>query len=676
MQIVLSTSPHVRHPAVLQNDFVPNPTAMYSFAPVGLLALSAVLRADLNQEPKLFDLNQNIANGAIGLDRKFYRNAAERICEHAPDVLGFMTECDSYHHVLQIAEQVKRMRPQCQFVLGGPHASAVAKQTMQRRGFVDAVVLGEGELSFRDLISSYIQSSEDAIPGVIRRSASGEIQDGGLRPLAPALDDLPMPAYDMYQGTREEEIFVEVGRGCPFQCTFCSTAPFWKRRHRAKSPKRILEEIRLVQDLFQSRRVHFTHDLLTTDRHWVADLCNALIGAGTPVKWTCSARTDTVDRELLQLMAAAGCNAIYFGIESGSQRILREIQKDVPVSDSLAVLRLCGEYGITPNAGFIVGFPSEDRESMKDSFAAFEQALRLGTKPTHIFGFCPFAQSSLYGELNWMECHKHFLDIPIDETVDEANRMMIASDSDLFGAYFRPVIPAFGTLLYGVDEFSCIVEPAILPALELAQAWGGMAMVYEKWTEWIEAKNTFVGASPTRRFYGTPLRFCEFVVEGLRSIYPADHYILELAEVIRIGLDVAAKWPAAPPPSMATHRSLALPKLSEDITLDERLRLATPVATIRLTHDLTQLVLAGPENAREPESKPTCFMWHRSEDNRIQFSKIDEFLHSALQGLQKGPRPIGELMMDWVETDSYALDYDRIMKSLSEARTLNILETV
>jgi radical SAM superfamily enzyme YgiQ (UPF0313 family) len=673
MQIVLATSPHVRHPAVLQNDFVPNPAVMYSFAPVGLLALSAVLRKDLNIEPVLFDLNQNIVSGAIALNRNFYRTAADRICEHNPDVLGFMTECDSYHHVLQIAEQVKKMRPECRFILGGPHASAVARQTMERRSFVDAVVLGEGELSFRDLITSYLNGSAESTSGVIQRTADGQIQDGGQRALAPELDELPIPAYDMYHGSHEEEIFMEVGRGCPFQCTFCSTAPFWKRRHRVKSPARILEEIRLVQKLFHSRRVHFTHDLLTTDKHWVTSLCNALIQAGTPVKWTCSARTDTVDRNLLELMAASGCNAIYFGIESGSQRLLREIQKDVPIEKSLEVLHICRECGITPNAGFIVGFPSEDRASLTDTFTTFERALRLGAKPTHIFGFCPFAQSSLYQQLDSLECHKHFLDIPMDENLDKANRAMIAAEPELFRSYFRPVSPEFGTLLYGIDEFSCIVEPVLLPALEIARAWGGMVNVYEKWTEWIETKNILAGASPNRRFYGTPLRFCEFVSEALRSIYPADHYIVELAEVIRLGLDGAAKWPPASPTSMATHRSIAVPKLIE---LGDQLRLNAPVATVRLKHDLTELLAAGPENAREPEKRETYFMWHRSDDNRIQFSQIDEFLHSALQRLQEGPRPVAELMMEWAETDSRALDSDRLMKSLAEAKSLNILETV
>src|SRR5579864_729666 len=272
MQILLATSPHVRHAAVLQNDFRPNPTVMYSFAPVGLLSLASMLRKSGRKDPVLFDTNRAIVSGEIPLNNNFYRSAAERICEHNPDMLGFMTECDSYHHVLQIMEEVKSMRPSCYCVLGGPHASAVARKTMERHSHVDAIVSGEGEYSLVELVAACEEGHTEAIPGVLRRDSAGEILEGGPRPLASELDDLPAPAYDLYPGSPEEEIFVEVGRGCPFQCSFCSTAPFWQRKHRVKSPGRILQEIQVVQRLYQSKRVHFTHDLLTTDKRWVADL--------------------------------------------------------------------------------------------------------------------------------------------------------------------------------------------------------------------------------------------------------------------------------------------------------------------------------------------------------------------------------------------------------------------
>jgi radical SAM superfamily enzyme YgiQ (UPF0313 family) len=676
MEIVLATSPHVQHAKVLQNDFVPDPSSMYTFAPVGLLALSAVLRQDLSIEPTLFDLNRNIINGSIRLDEGFYRNAAERICEHKPDVLGFMTECDSYHHVLQIGSQVKEFLPQCRFVLGGPHASAVAKSTMERYAFVDAVAIGEGEHSFRDLILAYSNNSDQGVPGVLRRGTDGSIADAGVRPLVPSFEELPIPSYDLYQGNQEEEIFIEAGRGCPFKCTFCSTAPFWGRRHRVKSPTRILQEVRLVQSLFHSRRVHFTHDLLTTDRRWLVDLCQTLIDAGAPVRWTCSARTDTVDRELLAKMAAAGCNAIYFGVESGSKRILREIQKDVPIAQSMEILSVCCDLGITPNAGFIAGFPTEDMDSLSDTFNAFESALRLGTHPTHIFGFCPFVQSSLYKELTSLECHRHFLDIPIHPELDKANRDRIAADPDLFGSYFRPKAEQFGTLLYGIDEFSCLIEPVLLPALELARALGGMFELYVRWISWVEGRNKLIGASPDRRFYGTPLIFCEFITQELRKLLRPDHYLVELANVIHTSLEVSQQWSSMPPTAMASYRSVGMPKMDRRIGLSDHVRLNTSVATMHLTHDLTALLDASPRNAKEPEKKETYLMWHLAANGSIQLSEVDSFLHTVVGKLREGSQPVAALMVEWVQNNRNALDYERLTNVLTEARELDIVETI
>jgi hypothetical protein len=674
MRTILATSPHVRHAAVLQNDFQPAPSAMYTFAPVGLLALAAVMRKGGCGDPILFDTNLSIINGDIRLDEHFYRSAAERICSHHPDMLGFMTECDSYHHVLQMIEEVKRLRPECVCVLGGPHASAIAQQTMARRAFVDAIVLGEGERTIVDLVNAYAKQTVGPIPGTLRRGSNGQVLDGGPRPLALKLDDLPIPAYDLYPGSAEEEVFVEAGRGCPFQCSFCSTAPFWQRKHRVKSPERILEEIQLVQRLYRSKRVHFTHDLLTTDKHWLARLCHTLVDAGAPVKWTCSARTDTVDYELLSLMADAGCNAIYFGIESGSARVLKDIQKDVPIEESLAVLRQCRDVGIRPNAGFILGFPTEGRDSIEDTFSSYERALNMGTRPTHIFGFCPFANSSMYPGLKTLTCDGHFVDIPITPEIDEANRKLVASDRDLFGAYFRPQLDVAPFRISGIDEFSNLVEPIGAAAIRLSRSIGGMAEVFLRWTAWIEQINTSQGKAAHRRYYGTPFDFCDFLVEELRAIFPADDPMLQLAQVTRMSLLLAKNWSDAPATTMATHRSLSMPRVGQPITIEDHVRLTATLATMRLDYDLVPLLGASLDAIPEPERKTTHLMWELSEGS-IRLSQIDPLLGMALEQLQNGPKPVAELMIEWADTGR-ALDYERFMNVLTEAKCLRLMEAL
>jgi radical SAM superfamily enzyme YgiQ (UPF0313 family) len=675
MRTILATSPHVRHAAVLQNDFVADSSVMYSFAPVGLLALAAMLRRSVHGDPILFDTNLAIASGDIPLNDDFYQNAAKRICLQEPDVLGFMTECDSYHHVLQIMEAVKQLRPSCYCVLGGPHATAVAQTTLARRRFVDAIVSGEGEQTIVELIDALAQGREEVIPGTLRRNRNGEVLEGGPRPLSSSLDELPVPAYDLYRGTPEEEIFVEVGRGCPFQCSFCSTAPFWQRRHRVKSPARILQEIHLVQSLYDSKRVHFTHDLLTTDKRWVLDLCHTLTKAGSPVKWTCSARTDMVDGELLSAMAQAGCNAIYFGIESGSARVLKDIQKDVPIERSLAVLQLCRDVGIRPNAGFIAGFPTEARDSLQDTFSAYERALTLGTRPTHIFGFCPFAQSSMYAGLTDMACDGHFLDVPITPAIDAANRELVASDRDLFGAYFRPRQNISTLRISGIDEFSNLVEPVVIPTITLSRSIGGMLEVFDRWTNWIERHNIETGKPRYRRYYGTPLDFCDFVVGELRAIFPADNPMLQLAQVTRTSLSLANQWASVIPVTMATHRSVEMPDVGRPITLGDRISLNASLATMQLDYDLVPLLDATPESIPEPERKPTYLVWQLTEGGRIRLSQIDAFLFMALEHLQQGPKPVAELMVQWADTGQ-PLDCDRFIRILTEAKTSRLVEAL
>src|SRR5690349_6696361 len=133
MRVTLVTSPHVRHVAVLERDFEPHSNLMYSFVPVGLLSLVAAIRTMLpHVDCALYDLNKRIRIGALDLDEYFYDSVAEDLLADRADVYGFMTECDSYHHVLQICEALKRRRPDAGIVLGGPHASAVARQTMER----------------------------------------------------------------------------------------------------------------------------------------------------------------------------------------------------------------------------------------------------------------------------------------------------------------------------------------------------------------------------------------------------------------------------------------------------------------------------------------------------------------------------------------------------------------
>jgi len=676
MRVLLSTSPHVRHPAVLQHEFSVEQQVMYNFAPVGLLALIASTRESLGITPELFDLNRRILDGSIHLGSEFYAEAAQVVCASRPDVLGFMTECDSYHHVLQILEAVNKVLPSCRLVLGGPHATAVARATMERKRFVDAVVMGEGERSFAQLLQAYSEEDWSSIAGVVRRAADGGILDGGSVALVNSLDELPIPAYDCYQPEPDEEIFLEVGRGCPFRCTFCSTAPFWRRRHRVKTPQRILAEIAVVRKLYGERRLHFTHDLLTADRHWVAALCKSFIDSGTQVRWTCSARTDTVDDELMELMARAGCNAIYFGIESGSKRILAEIDKQISPESSLSVLRSCRLRGITPNAGFIAGFPTEDWDSLHDTFDGFSRALEIGCRPTHIFGFCPFHQSSVFGELDTLESDGHYLDLPLGPELDEANRTLVASDSDLFGSYFHPRSD-LRPWLKGVDEFSCLVDATLVPSLRLAKSEGGMLNLYRKWITWIDKQNVKSGAPIWRQHYGSPLQFCLFLGELLRASNHIEPYVDEVLEVIRINMEMATISTARVPTTMAGFRSFSAGGHVE-IGWNDRVAAGSVLARLRLEWDVSQLLGGVPlDGNTSAAAGPLYLVWQADSRGQIRLISVDAFLFSTLESLDHEVHTPAELMVNWLESPhrapSNCVDFAQVMSQLAQARETGLI---
>ncbi|RSK38915.1 B12-binding domain-containing radical SAM protein [Hymenobacter perfusus] len=650
MKLLLATSPHVRHAAVLQSDFKPLATVMYSFAPLGLLSLTAIVqerRPDISCA--LYDINRRVLSGALKLDNQFYRAAAEDICADQPDVIGFMTECDSYHHVLQIAMAIKEHAPKSKIVLGGPHASAVAELTLERYKAIDAIVLGEGELTFIDLLSALECDIQKSVLGALTRGADGDILKGGSRPLIAHLDDLPIPAYDHYQPDPGEEIFLEVGRGCPFKCEFCSTAPFWGRRHRVKSPARILKEIALLRELYGTTRVHFTHDLFTTDRKWVVAVCNALIDSGSPVRWTCSARTDTVDKPLLDLMSRAGCNAIYFGLESGSQRMLHEIRKDIPLQQSLDVLEVCLKAGITPNAGFIAGFPTEDRQSLMETFNAYEKALRLGSRPTHLFGYCPFVDSSMYARLNGLQCSGHFVDLPLGVETDRNNRVIIKSDPDLFGSYYRAILPDLMPGQEGVidalDEFSPLVEAMLAPTLALADITGGMYEVYRAWLTWIHTRNDAEDAQSYRRGYGTPADFATFVLAELRKQPPVRSAAIAAAEAILVNMRVAEHVSTFESISIASYRSLILPTLESlpDILLGTSFSQGAILESIALDYDVTPALSGHSDLPANPE--PTFLAWQIQDDGSIRLLQVDYCIYAVIKALKRGTMTAAELFV-------------------------------
>src|SRR3712207_5333972 len=252
-----------------------------------------------------------------------------RLLHH--DIFGFSTICSSYPLTLRLAEQVKRLNPDALVVLGGPQASVADVSTLEAFDFVDFVVRGEADRTFPallDVLSGVDRTTTlEDISGITFRRR-GEVVRNPNAAVVQDLDTLPMPAFDLDEDIRNRgSVYLEIGRGCPFACTFCSTNDFFRRRFRLRSAQRTMLDMAQIRQAHGIRSFSFIHDMYTVDRRRVVEFCEALLASGEKVTWACSARTDCVDDELIELMARAGCRGIFFGIETGSDRLQKVIKK-------------------------------------------------------------------------------------------------------------------------------------------------------------------------------------------------------------------------------------------------------------------------------------------------------------------------------------------------------------
>ncbi|MBT6005518.1 MAG: hypothetical protein HOG79_07350, partial [Prolixibacteraceae bacterium] len=279
--------------------------------PLGLLNLTTFLKSGKNHikiyEPKFrLIYNEN------------YKNTAADILKAKPNLIGFSTWCIAYPISLLIAKAIKSIDPKVPIIFGGPQASILANETLANFPFIDFVLKGEADLSFPLFIEELWKPNPNfaSISGLVYRDLKGNILNNKLDRQTINLDNLPFPSYDVVP---KSKIFkLDVGRGCPFKCTYCSTNDFFSKIYRVKSANRIVAEMTTAFEEMKITNFSFAHDMFTLNKKFILELCNKLINLkkenNIKFIWTCSARIDCVTNEMLIQMQKAGCQSIFFGI--------------------------------------------------------------------------------------------------------------------------------------------------------------------------------------------------------------------------------------------------------------------------------------------------------------------------------------------------------------------------
>jgi len=359
--------------------------SMYNLPPLGLINLGTLLKQQ-GHRVTLHDQVLGLRDGTLRPGHDLYAACARQILAGEPEVVAFSTQCTTYPPSVAIAARLRALAPQLRLVIGGHNATFVAAATLQRHPAFDAVVCGEGERSLSELVAAYSRGEDGAgLAGVCVRRG-GEVISGPQRDLIPDLNALPLPDYtlapelDAYRqacNLPRSVAILEVGRGCPHDCIYCSEAGMWRRRCRTFAVPRLVEEMRTLVDNHGADCFLLAYDQFTADRRFVEAFCHGVLEAGLERSWYCISRLDTVDRELLALMRRAGCESMCYGIDSGSKRTLAFIRKQIDPGILHRRVEETVGAGMVPTLSFVIGFPEERRE---DIDATLRLALQTGVR--------------------------------------------------------------------------------------------------------------------------------------------------------------------------------------------------------------------------------------------------------------------------------------------------------
>lgn len=341
-----------------------------------------------------------------------------RVASFRPDLIGISLVTLLHASAYALIGRIREAFPDIAIVAGGPHVSTYREQVLRQNPAIDFGVTVEGEHTLLDLCRA---ADLTRIPGILYRSdgAEPEIRYSGDRPYIADLDTLGFPTYAGFELDRypQEDVAVLTSRGCPYACIFCAAQTVIGRRYRFRSVRSVAEEIAYWTQRGK-RRFNIIDDNFTLRRERVMALCDELEARGlTNLEFRCpnGIRADRCDREMLQRMREVGFRYIAFGAESGSERILRRINKGERLEDIRRSTQLACDLGFDVGLFFIVGAPGETWDDLE---ASVQLALEFPVADAKFFSLIPLPGTELF---RWVHEHGYFVTPPEEYLNDPAH---------------------------------------------------------------------------------------------------------------------------------------------------------------------------------------------------------------------------------------------------------------
>jgi anaerobic magnesium-protoporphyrin IX monomethyl ester cyclase len=359
------------------------------------------------------DLNFEMLDTRIATKREKQKFLATNF-----ELIGITLMSGVYKQAIEIAKEIRKMNPSAVICVGGPYVSSLEKEILSFTEF-DLAVFGEGEITFSEIISSMKGEKELAsIDGLIFRNTDGISIMNKARAIKNTIESLPLPAYDLFKMNRYPNYRILTSRGCPYKCSFCSSADVWQFKWQKRKPQSIIDEIKFLIEHYGRKTFFFNDDTFNMSSQRAEDICDLLISNDLKILWTTPFRADRVDEKLAVKMKLAGCYNVAIGIESADNGLLALMDKQITIEQITEGIKILRNAGIEVLGQFVIGIPGETPQTFEKTL---QYALNSELDFVLFYSSLPYKRTVQW---DFVEKHGKFLHTSMHEYHDIKPRVV------------------------------------------------------------------------------------------------------------------------------------------------------------------------------------------------------------------------------------------------------------